>query len=83
MILLKDKVFKVKFNIKTCLKIFKNRDHDKQAHINETIEQWMWKLTSDRKHPMFMLSIGSDGLQWKCYHIITKVLLCKGENLFL
>ena len=64
-ILLKDKVFKLKFNIKTWLKIFKNRYRDTQVHIDETNEQRMQRLTSDRNQHMFTRSIESDALQRK------------------
>ena len=63
MILLEDKDFKLKLNLKTWLKIFKNRYPDKQAHINETNEQRMRRLTSDSKHPMITSSIEYDALQ--------------------
>ena len=37
-------VFKLKFNIKTWLKIFKIQYHEKQVHINEPNEQRMAKI---------------------------------------
>jgi hypothetical protein len=40
--------FKLKFNIKTWLKTLKNRYHERQIHVNETNEQLMQRLASDR-----------------------------------
>ena len=52
--------FKLKFNnIKTWLKICKNRYHEKQVHTNETNEQ------RDHNQHIFMHSIETDTLQWK------------------
>ena len=65
----KDKVFEVKSIIKTWLKLFNNRYRDKRAHINETNEQRMRRLVSDRNQHMFTRSIESDTLQCR-YQLI-------------
>jgi hypothetical protein len=54
---------KLKFNIKTWIKIFKNRYQEIQVHINKTNQQPIRILTSDRNQNMFTLPIESDILQ--------------------
>ena len=44
-------------------KYFKNRYHEKKIHVNETNEQRMGKLTSDRDHHMSTCSIETNKLQ--------------------
>ena len=55
--------FKLKYDIKTWLQIFKNRYHGKQIHINETNDQHMRISTSDRDEHMSTKSIETDKFQ--------------------
>ena len=61
--------------MKTWLKIFKNRYHEKQFHINETNEQRMRGFTSDRYQKMSTRSIETGKLQRK-YQLIFVSNLC-------